>query len=576
MKKILLTLPILTTFAACSMTPTQTLVTQNQPATNSQLYFNGDIVTMVGDQPQYVESIVVENGKIAFVGNLKDAKKLVPNSQPIDLQGKTLLPGFIDAHGHAFNAGFQAIAANLLAPPDGEVTDISSLVATLTQWKNENKNLVGKYKWIIGFGYDDAQLKEHRHPTADDLDKVSTEYPIIVVHQSGHLGAMNHKALELVGYNANTKDPAGGKIRREPNSNKPNGVLEEMAIFIPLTSNMSKLDKDANEKIALAGVKSYVRFGYTTLQEGRATKEACETWQNLGQSKELTLDVACYPDIQSQQAYLQANGVQKNYTNHFRIAGAKLSLDGSPQGRTAWLTKPYLQPPEGQPKSYVGYPAIPKEKDVDQLVEMAYKNNWQLLTHTNGDAALDELLRAIKIAADKYGNNDRRSVAIHAQTARYDQLDTMKELKVIPSFFGMHTYYWGDWHRDVTLGKERAYRISPAQTALNKGMIFTEHHDAPVALPNSIMILYSTVNRISRSGDVIGPNERISPYNALRSITSWAAYQYFEEGSKGTLEKGKLADLVVLDKNPLKIDPKQIKDIQVVETIKEGNVVYQK
>ena len=152
----------------------------------------------------------------------------------------------------------------------------------------------------------------------------------------------------------------------------------------------------------------------------------------------------------------------------------------------------------------------------------------------------------------------------------------MKALQIIPSFFAMHTYYWGDWHTDETLGKERAYRISPAATALKKGMIFTQHHDAPVALPSSIMILYTTVNRISRSGEVIGPDERISPYDALRSITTWAAYQYFEEDKKGTLKAGKLADFVILDKNPLKIDPKTIKDIQVLETIKEGKTVYKK
>ncbi|MBP9787576.1 MAG: amidohydrolase [Acinetobacter sp.] len=569
MKKMLLSLPIVISFVGCTAA-----TTQPSASPKTQLYFNGDIITMVGEQPQYAQAILVENGKILFVGSLDDAKKITSNSQKIDLHGKTLLPGFIDAHGHAFNSGIQAIGANLLAPPDGKVTDIPSLIRTLDQWEEDKKNIVGKYQWIVGFGYDDAQLKEHRHPTADDLDKVSTEHPVVVIHQSGHLAAMNHKALELAGYNEKSQDPAGGKIRREPNSEKPNGVLEEMAFFIPLMKMMSKLDQQANEQIALAGVKSYLRFGFTTLQEGRATKEACDTWKALGEQKRLVVDVACYPDIQAQLPYIETVGVQRDYTNHFRVAGVKLSLDGSPQGRTAWLTQPYKQPPEGQQNNYVGYPAIPDEKNVEQLVETAYKNDWQILAHTNGDAALEEYLNAVSKAADKYGNDDRRTVAIHAQTARYDQLDRMKALKIIPSFFAMHTYYWGDWHRDVTLGKERAYRISPGQTALNKGMIFTQHHDAPVALPNSLMILYATVNRVSRSGDVIGPNERVSPYNALRSITSWAAYQYFEEDTKGTLEKGKLADFVILDQNPLKIEPLQIKDIKVIQTIKEGNTVY--
>jgi len=163
---------------------------------------------------------------------------------------------------------------------------------------------------------------------------------------------------------------------------------------------------------------------------------------------------------------------------------------------------------------------------------------------------------------------------IHAQTVREDQLDEMKELGIIPSFFGMHTYYWGDWHRDSVLGPERAARISPAASALKRGMVYTQHHDAPVALPSSMMIISSQVNRTTRSGKVLGPEQRVSVMDALKSTTINAAYQHFEEKTKGSLEPGKLADFVVLDKNPLKVDPMAIKDIQIVETIKEGVSIY--
>ncbi len=398
----------------------------------------------------------------------------------------------------------------------------------------------------------------------------------MIIHQSGHLAVMNHKALEFAGYSSATKDPPGGIIRRKAGTNEPNGVLEEMAMFIPLFKIFAKVDEHANEKIAEEGLAAYTKFGFTTAQEGKATKENCATWEKLAKEGKLIIDVACYADLQGEMAYMKTKGVQKEYSNHYRIAGVKLSLDGSPQGKTAWLTQPYIVPPPGQPKTYVGYPTFPNEKDVFALVDSAFANNWQIITHCNGDASIAQYIRAIRNASSLYGNNDRRSVAIHAQTATFDQLDSMKALQIIPSFFAMHTYYWGDWHTDETLGKERAYRISPAATALKKGMIFTQHHDAPVALPSSIMILYTTVNRISRSGEVIGPDERISPYDALRSITTWAAYQYFEEDKKGTLKAGKLADFVILDKNPLKIDPKTIKDIQVLETIKEGKTVYKK
>ncbi|TDX10507.1 amidohydrolase [Flavobacterium sp. S87F.05.LMB.W.Kidney.N] len=566
MKNILWTFMLLITLTSCKKEVKDSADT---------IYYGGDIITMEGSQPQYVEAVGVKNGKIIFAGSIAEAENFQGGETEMkDIKGKTMLPGFIDAHGHVWNAGFQAVAANLLPAPDGTGNDIASIISLLNKWKASNKNAIGKYGWIVGFGYDDAQLKEKLPPTADDLDKVSATIPVIIIHQSGHLAVMNHKALEMSGYNAASKNPAGGLIRRKNGSNEPNGVLEEMAMFTPLFKIMGTLDEEANEKIAEAGLKSYIRFGFTTAQEGRATSDACTTWLKLAAKNKLTIDVAAYPDIQSQMAYMKKNGIQKEYKNHFRIAGVKLSLDGSPQGKTAWLTKPYIIPPPGQPKTYSGYPAFPKESDAVALVDSAYANNWQILAHCNGDAAIDEYIKAVKHATRLYGKKDRRTIAIHSQTARLDQLDTMKSLGIMPSFFGMHTYYWGDWHRDETLGKERAYRISPAGTALKKGMIFTQHHDAPVALPNSIMILYSVVNRISRSGDVIGPEERISAYDALRSITIWAAYQYFEENNKGSLKKGKLADLVILDKNPIKINPLNIKDIQVVETIKEGKTVF--
>ncbi len=537
------------------------------------IYYGGDILTMAGDNPTYVQSLGVTKGKIVFAGKKSDALKKYDGSH-VDLQGKTLLPGFIDAHGHAWLCGFQALSANLLPEPDGKVNDIPTLIEELKSWSTTNEKALGKVGWIVGFGYDDAQLKENIHPTADMLDEVSTEYPVLIVHQSGHFGAMNHKALEMAGYDATSENPPGGIIRRVPGSQEPDGVLEEMAFFKAVFLVFARLDEAANNKLAAAGVDAYARFGFTTLQEGRASKAITETWRQLGEEGALDLDIVSYPDIQGELPYLLEVGAQKEYSNGFRVGGVKISLDGSPQGKTAWLTEPYVVPPAGESNDYLGYAAFEKEEDVVALIDTAYKYNWQVLAHCNGDASGDQLIRAVRQAVDKYGLGDRRTVMIHAQTVREDQLDSMKVLGIIPSFFGMHTFYWGDWHRDETLGRERAYRISPAQSTLKRDMIFTQHHDAPVALPSSTMILHTAVNRTSRSGDVIGPDQRIDPYTALKSITTWAAYQYFEENRKGTLEPGKLADLVILDRNPLKVDPSTIMDIQVMETIKEGVSVY--
>jgi len=250
-------------------------------------------------------------------------------------------------------------------------------------------------------------------------------------------------------------------------------------------------------------------------------------------------------------------------------------LDGSPQGRTAWRTIPYLLPPDGQKQGYKGYPAIAEDHKVTDIYDSAFANNWQILTHANGDAAIDQMIRCMQKAAVNYGNNNRRSVLIHGQLIRLDQLDSLKKLDVIASLFPMHTFYWGDWYKQI-IGPEMAEKISPIKSALNKGLKVTSHTDAPVAFPNLMMILYTTVNRVTRSGTVLGPEERLTPYEALQSITIWGAYQHFEEDKKGSLKVGKLADMVVLDKNPLKVDPMTLKNIQVLETIKKGKSVYKK
>ena len=207
------------------------------------------------------------------------------------------------------------------------------------------------------------------------------------------------------------------------------------------------------------------------------------------------------------------------------------------------------------------------------IYDKAFKNNWQIHTHANGDAAMDQMIRTMKPVAIKYGNKNRRNVLIHGQYIREDQLDSFKDLDVIASLFPLHTFYWGDWHKEI-IGDSLGNTISPTRTALNKGLKITIHTDAPVALPNLMRMVGISVDRKSRSGQIIGEKERLSPYEALQSITSWSAYQHFEENKKGTLEVGKLADMIILDKNPLKVSSSEIKEIKVLETIKEGVSVY--
>jgi len=384
---------------------------------------------------------------------------------------------------------------------------------------------------------------------------------------------MNSKGLEMSNVTAESKDPAGGIIRRMPGSQEPNGVLEELAaipLFFPIIGpsdpELAFYYLDKSQEMA-------AKFGYTTAQEGRAMANH-ELMASYAEQGKFYLDVVSYIDYTAPK-YFESKWYGKEYTNRYRIGGIKMTLDGSPQGRTAWRTEPYLIPPDGQNKDYKGYPAIAEDSEVQRIVNMAFENNWQLLTHANGDAAMDQLIRTLRPAIEKYGNQDRRNVLIHGQYIRMDQLDSLADMDVVASLFPMHTFYWGDWHRQI-IGKEKADRISPIRSALDRGMKVTSHTDAPVAFPNLMMILWTTVNRISRSGELIGAEERLTPYEALKSITIWGAYQHFEEDRKGSLAAGKLADLVILDQNPMKIDLMKLKDIQVMETIKEGQTIFKR
>ncbi len=494
-----------------------------------------------------------------------------PHTEMIDLEGRALLPGFVDSHGHVVMGGLQALSANLLAPPDGEVRDIAGLQDTLRTWTEENGDIVDKVNLIVGFGYDPAQLAELRHPTREELDAVSTDVPIIIVHQSGHFGAANSKALELAGVTADTPDPAGGLIRRDA-SGAPDGVLEENAFFGALVKLLGGLGEEGFKEFVRAGTKLWARFGYTTAQEGRAMPTTVKVLREVADEGGLPVDVAVYPDVLVDRDFIKAN-VSKNYENRLRVAGAKLTIDGSPQGFTALRDRPYYDPVGHYPPGYKGYAAADMDQVVD-AVDWAFANGIQILTHSNGEGASDMLIAAIDAATKKYGAADRRPVLIHGQFMREDQVDALQRLDIFPSLFPMHTFYWGDWHRDHTVGPARADDISPTGWVRTRGMKFGTHHDAPVAFPDSMRVLDATVTRRSRSGDIIDPAQRVDVLTALRAMTIWPAWQHFEEERKGSIEQGKLADLVILSADPTAVDPETLDRIEVLETIKDGETVF--
>ena len=528
----------------------------------------GPILTMEGAEPSTAEAVVVDDGRIVFVGSKADALKRKGDGTVVkDLAGKTLMPGFIDGHAHAQQFGAQAVGANLLAPPDGTVNTIDDVVEKLKAFAQSPD--VKRTGWIFGVGYDDALLG--RHPTREDLDKVSTTVPVMATHISGHFAAVNSLGLKMIGYDASTPNPEGGVIRREADGKTPNGVLEELAAMPHMVKALAPTTQESKDYFLKRGLEMAKSFGYTTANEGRMFGPMHAVMVDAANRGLVDIDFIGWMDYTGRAELDKA--FSTTYSNHYRLGGLKVTLDGSPQGRTAWRTMPYLIPPDGQKPGYLGYPAIPDTKQVEAYLDEAYAKGWPVKVHTNGDAAIDQLFAALRPVVAKHGVKPGQTILVHGQFIRPDQVQELKSLGIFPSMFPMHTFYWGDWYEQI-VGPEQAARISPMRSILNTGLHATSHTDAPVALPNLMQVAWATVNRTSRSGKVIGPDERVTPYEAMQMITIWGAEQFGEQATKGSLKEGKLADFVILTDNPVTIDPKDINRIQVLETIKEGKSVW--
>ena len=542
-------------FVSCSNTPNEA----------DLILSSSNVILMNADKDAAPLSIAIADKKIIWIGSIKEGKKI--EGQHRDYGNQSILPGFIDAHGHASFVAFSTQVANIASKPVGPVNAIENIQLELKEFIDKGNLKPGE--WVIGMGYDDSLLEEQRHPTRKDLDAVSTTNPIYLIHVSGHLGAANTLGLSLANITSESQDPSGGKIRREINSSQPNGVLEETAAY-PVQQLAMTSYKDPMGSVVKA-MKVYASNGITTAQDGASNQSSIGLLQAANAQNLLTLDVISFPIAQG----VPDESIQSlnfgEYSGRLKMGGIKLILDGSPQGKTAYITKPYLVPPHGQDEQYKGYPLIPQES-VDQLINKYSMAEIPIMAHANGDAAADMLLEAVRKSSI---SSDHRTVMIHAQTVREDQLDQMKKLKIIPSYFSSHTFYWGDWHRDSVFGNERASRISPTNSTLKRGMPFTVHNDAPIVPPDMIRLLWSTTNRLTRSGKVLGPDQRISTYDALKAMTINAAYQHFEEDIKGTIEVGKLADLVVLSENPLSMQTQDLLNLRVVATYSHGQEIYQ-
>lgn len=542
--------------------------TQKTATPGTTIYFNANIVT-VDDALPSAAAMAVENGSIIAVGKLREVESIVGGGASLrDMHGKTIVPGFIDAHGHFSYTSALMEMANLQPEPAGPVKNMADIQRILTDHMAKTPDA----NWVVGWGYDDSLLEEKRHPTRADLDAISTDRPIFINHVSGHLSVCNSKCLELAGIDASTEPPAGGVIRKDAETGIPTGVLEETASSLvqPL---LPRPTPEASFARLEAVQNYYAEYGVTTVQDGGLPMGLINMLRSAAEQNLLFLDLVGFLRLPGGAEFPENFAAEKDYKNHFRVGGIKLVLDGSPQGKTAWLTEPYHIAPHGQTDDYVGYPIF-EDDDVTRLITGAFERNIPVMAHANGDAAADQLINSVNAANAALGNADRRTVMIHAQTARDDQIDQMKTGNIIPSYFVAHTFYWGDWHRDSVFGETRASRISPLRATLDRGVPFTTHNDTPVVPSDMLQLIWSGVNRITRSGQTLGPEQRISPLEALKSVTLNAAYQMFEEEKKGSITAGKIADFVVLNENPLTVEPEAIKNITILETVKGGKTVY--
>lgn len=538
-----------------------------QPIEADLILHNGIGITMTGEADR-AEAIAIDEGIIIAVGSEEAVMAhRGANSDVVDLQGQVFLPGFIDAHGHLLGVGIIAGIANLSSPPVGAATDIASVQQIMRDYIAANT--FADTDWIVGFGYDDSLLAENSHPTRHDLDAISSTRPIIVTHTSGHLAVMNSAGLALAGIDGSTPDPDGGIIRREEDGQTPNGGLEETAYFAHMGLATS------TDPVVLFGALQraqdiYVANGITTAQDGRVSPGQLQLMQAAAQNGLFRIDVGALLGMGEDWGDMAALDVGGDYQGRFRIAGIKLVLDGSPQGRTAWLRHPVPVPPDGQEAGYTGYPTLTDETLAGYL-GLAAEHDWQVFAHVNGDAAAQQLIEGVENAGI---SREARTVAIHNQVVTAQQLARQRELGIQPSFFAAHTFFWGDWHRDVALGPERADFISPQRAALDLGLTPTTHNDAPIIPPDMMRLIWSSVTRRTRSGDILGPAQRVSPYEALTMVTRNAAWQIGEEDSKGQLAVGMRADIVVLSADPTAVELDDLLEIAVVTTIKDGETVF--
>ncbi len=532
---------------------------------------NGTIRTLQHEH-HTVEAVLVEDGIITRTGNGREISE--PGAEVIDLEGGTLLPGFVDGHSHISLLRDGHARADLTGT--GSFAELQQRLRRFIRDERIEPGIP-----VFAWGYDHERLRERCHPDRRLLDEVSTVSPVLISHVSGHVKVVNTLALKLAGVDRTVQAPQGGVVGRDPATGEPDGYLEETAMsLVPIPEQQSR--EFLKSQIESAQ-QLYAANGITTVQDGGCIAAQLQAMKELEEEGRLYLDVVSYV-LAMDPALLGYKGEQSgaplarrfssyrdSAAGHWSIGGYKIILDGSPQARTAWMSEPYLNGQQG----WRAYPYL-SDQQTYEAVRAAVDEGSQILAHCNGDAAAEQFITAYEQALAQSSHADRfglRPVMIHAQTVREDQLERMAAISMIPSFFIGHVYYWGDVHLK-NFGRRRGEAVSPLKAALQRNIIFSLHQDSPVTPPDMLHSIWCAVNRITREGELIGGEYRISVYEALRAASWGGAYSYGQEGRKGTIAPGMLADFVLLDSDPIRVSPPDLRSIRVQATFKGGKKVF--
>lgn len=522
------------------------------------ILYNADIVTVNPAQPR-ASALAILDDRIWAVGDDDSVRALAATgARQVDLGGRTVVPGFVDAHCHLNYAGLMHLSC--VDCSLGSIAEIQKAIQARVERTPEGE-------WVRGFQYDDGKTAERRFLSRDDLDVAAPRHPVFVVHRGGHTAYVNSAALERVGVSESTGDPPGGRLERDSESGRLTGRLCETAMepfqaAIPV--DYSRSEGQAAARL-ITGMMS--RTGITSAHDMWASPEDMLAYQDAHVAGELSLRVYCMIHYSHWDRVLEA-GLRTGFGDAWvRLGGLKLMCDGSISERTALLSEPYT----GRPDDY-GI-LVTSEEELYSYAVRAQRADWQIGVHANGDVAIDMVLRIYERLQREYPRTDPRFRLEHCTVLNDDLIRRIKALNAVPTPFGAYVYYHGE--KMAEYGAERLESMFALRSLLDAGVMVAPGSDYPPGPFEPMMAMQSAVTRTDSTGQVWGASQRITVEEAIRVSTLHGAYASFEEGQKGSLEPGKLADLVVLGADPRTADPGALVDIPVERTMVGGRWVYE-